>query len=557
MRKRLIYVNILILLISFLLCISISVLFGYRSAIDSSERYISNYTKIVADEYGNGTDYESLFSFINNIDKKMRITIVEVTDGNVNVLDSFGSAEADVLENEEFKKLDKMIIRDDRSQKEKMIFYCVIVDDTYIRLGLPYFEQVENVTSMLMIMTICSVAIFILMIFIINRLVTREIKPLNAVISGLESVVGSENTYNYDSLSDISLKIEEVKDQFVKTMDEIISEKDKVSFILDNVGQGILVINSNYEIVICNEVASNIIGINEDKDGNLFDVVKLDNLKEILRKVFIHKSYRVEYTQNDRDYSLWMNKIQAKWLVQNGDDRGILIVFTDITEEKIAERKQKEFFANASHELRSPLTSIIGFQDMICSGIFEGDEIYDAANKTLIEGRKMLELVNNMLDLSALESMQKPEKIEHVNIKTMAEQIIDSLKPQMYAKNISLEVFMQDDAYLDVNVNHLNMIIRNVIDNAIKYNKDNGTISVSLFAGQRATLVVKDTGIGMDDESKKKIFERFYRVDKAHSRKLGSSGLGLPIVKQICNIYGYDISVESEEGKGTEIVIMF
>ena len=225
----------------------------------------------------------------------------------------------------------------------------------------------------------------------------------------------------------------------------------------------------------------------------------------------------------------------------------------DVTSLMNLENNKKEFFQNASHELKSPLTCIIGYQQMITEGILDTKEqILDSANKSLKEAIRMNDILSDMLSLATIEARQTSLK-ENINPKAIIEDVVITLSIEAKKNNIKISTDL-DDNTLFASRTEFNEVVRNLIDNAIKYNKENGTIFVSYKDG---ILIVKDTGIGIKDEDKSRIFERFYRLDKARSKKTGGTGLGLAIVKHICLNNNYKLDLDSRLGLGTSFKIYF
>ena len=217
------------------------------------------------------------------------------------------------------------------------------------------------------------------------------------------------------------------------------------------------------------------------------------------------------------------------------------------------ENNKKEFFQNASHELKSPLTCIIGYQQMITEGIVDKeDEIKESARKSLKEAIRMNGILSDMLSLATIEAHSFEPK-ENINPKELILEIVEALSLEASRQNIKITTNV-DDEMLYASKNEFNEIVRNLIDNAIKYNKENGSIELILKDG---VLTVSDTGIGIKDEDKSRIFERFYRVDKGRSKKSGGTGLGLAIVKHICLNNNYRIELESRILEGSSFKIYF
>jgi two-component system phosphate regulon sensor histidine kinase PhoR len=229
----------------------------------------------------------------------------------------------------------------------------------------------------------------------------------------------------------------------------------------------------------------------------------------------------------------------------------------DVTDLRNIEKMKREFFANASHELKSPLTTILGYQELVAEGmISDNTEIIDAARRTVKEASRMNSIIMEMLELSRLESKETFETA-NVNFKDIVTDAIDSFKQQIEVRGIDVRLNLKD-LVIPININHANQLIRNLVDNAIKYNKDHGLITITLQEKDNHKMfIIEDTGIGIAQEFQKRVFERFFRVDKARSKEMGGTGLGLSIVKHICILYNASISLSSELNKGTRIVVKF
>ena len=226
---------------------------------------------------------------------------------------------------------------------------------------------------------------------------------------------------------------------------------------------------------------------------------------------------------------------------------------TDITLQENMNSLKREFFANASHELKSPLTSIIGYQQLIQQGILTtNEEIQDATLRTIKEAQRMNKLIKEILDLSRLENNVQT-LLENVSINKLIGDCLGELKPLIESKNIEVITNLEEIS-IEASQSDLYKLIKNIIDNSVAYNNQNGNLIIELSKNK---LTISDTGVGISKEDLEHIFERFYRVDKARSRESSGTGLGLSIVKHICILYGYKINVESQLGKGTTFTIKF
>jgi len=236
---------------------------------------------------------------------------------------------------------------------------------------------------------------------------------------------------------------------------------------------------------------------------------------------------------------------------------GAVIVIIDITETAKREELRREFTANVSHELKTPLTSIAGFAELMKYGMVKPEDIKDFSESIYDEAQRLITLVNDILNLSALDEGGLSDEKESVDLFELSGDILKSLKIPAEKKNITLELQGKNTAVMGSRKVITEMIF-NLCDNGIKYNVDGGNVTVNVIDDvDCAKVVVSDSGIGIPKADRQRVFERFYRVDKSHSREIGGTGLGLSIVKHGAVYHNADISLESEPGKGTVITITF
>lgn len=570
MRRKLIFTNVVLLLISLAICLGVSLYISRRNVVSNSKKSLKNYSSAIVNniKWDGTPGYEKY----EDVEKGLRVTRINVSQsGKVTFVDDNKITSEEtrtILENldwmsfQEFSKAEVFVIRrDETSDNKRMIYYTVKFNnagaDQYVRVGVPYDDLFEDNTSLIVITLVISIIIFIIMSFVMGQSIYQGIKPINKVIGSLEQLATSEiKEYDFQNIEDVSNKITDVKNELEKNMQSIKNEKKKVELILENMGQGLIALNEDFTINLINKMSIDLLSIDENYNGSFLDLDIDSKLKENILSVSQdkgHSSYDLKI--DDLYYNFSINSISNIW--GDGESRRIIIVITDVTDEKLADLRQKEFFSNASHELRSPLTSIIGFQELIVDDYVSPGEVKELCNKTLQEGKRMQNLINDMLDLSALEKEEKGEIVK-INLSEMVNDISSSLEPQLLIDNLTIIKDIDPSAYLIANQKHIYQLIRNLIDNAIKYNVLNGKIYVTIKKNNNeVTISVKDTGVGISENDQKQIFERFYRVDKARSRKLGSSGLGLSIVRQVCNIYAATLSLESKINVGTTITAKF
>ncbi|MDF2950407.1 MAG: phoR [Sedimentibacter sp.] len=237
---------------------------------------------------------------------------------------------------------------------------------------------------------------------------------------------------------------------------------------------------------------------------------------------------------------------------------GLLILIEDVTMQKDAEIMRSEFSANVSHELKTPLTTMNGFAEMIKEGfITDLPSIQKYSGMIYKEGLRLISLIEDIMRLSKIEEKFDIEENPIVNLKETAQYVVSVLGSKAEGSNVKLELNAQD-AFMKANKNYMNELLYNLVDNSIKYNKSGGSVEVNIDKSDDLIIInIKDTGFGIPAEHKDRIFERFYRVDKSRSKETGGTGLGLSIVKHITELYDGVIELDSEESNGTEVTIKF
>ncbi len=331
-------------------------------------------------------------------------------------------------------------------------------------------------------------------------------------------------------------------------------ERVKLNTVLDNVSQSIIALDKNKRIVFANKSALNTFGGTHRDVGR--DLVFLIDDLEIREEITKHLSQDHAFTcnYNDMELSVVISKVTD---VAISDDISAILIITDITKEKLIERQKSDFFANSSHELKTPITVLQGLSEVLLSkeGIDEGSKKQIA--RIHKESLRLGSLISDMLMLSRIESGDTPEKtLTEISLDAISRDIIGELSEEIKKKNIS--TYIVGSANIVASQDMIYELIENLVSNAVKYNKDGGSITVSItetFGG--VCMRVQDTGIGIEKEHLPRLCERFYRVDKSHSKRIGGTGLGLAIVKHICAVCGAELAIESEFGIGTTVTVVF
>ena len=355
---------------------------------------------------------------------------------------------------------------------------------------------------------------------------------------------------------------EDLKDNPKKYLDKLINEKRKIQDenlklktrianiekITSNMEEGFIYFDKDGNIVIINDAAKNLLNINrENKLDNLIDN---DDFKLALRQTRLLKK--------GKNLDLDLDEISLKIFLDPVIDEDIvsyIVIVIDNSKNKKAEAMRREFSSNVSHELKSPLTSINGYAELIATGLAKDDDIKKFGQIINEEGNRLLNIIDDILKLSKLDEENLQEGKTIVNIKNVVDESINRFKRISEMKNIKVE-----NKVCDINIKtHESLftdLVTNIYENAIKYNKTNGQIIIKCEKNKKnIKLIIEDRGIGIKKEDLPRIFERFYVADKQRTRTLKSTGLGLSIVKHICDYLNYDIKVESKYGYGSKFII--
>lgn len=443
----------------------------------------------------------------------------------------------------------------------KYYYYTIHVsgEDLYIRLGIKESESIKLSFNFLVFGTIAIVIFSIIYAIILNFQFNESYKPLKIQIKKLQKIVGKEKTVEYEEdLKNLALIVrdsrKELEEQFKMTK----QSEQKIEFILDSFGEGLVVIDSNYKIIMFNKKASEIFNVSKnDAYGKSFEVMSLAKGIEGNMSMVVQTLRSFDYIEKieGKVYECLINPINYEWSTVN-EKPGASLLMIDITDEYNSREMKKEFFVNASHELKTPLTSIIGYIEMLKEGIInDKDEVENALNKSLRDATRMKKIIFDMLELSSLEN-QNLRTIEKINSYNGIKQIISSLELEISAKNLDISLCGNKNFILNMNYDDFEKLFKNIIENSIIYNKDNGKISIKINSNKNE-IIVQDSGIGIKEDDLSRIFERFYRVDKARSRRDGGTGLGLAIVKHICEYYEISIDVKSKIDIGTMFILTF
>lgn len=399
---------------------------------------------------------------------------------------------------------------------------------------------------------ICAIAIMTLVLSsVLAAVISKKIlKPLNSI--DLENP-DAQNVY--DELIPFINKINMQNRKIDRQIARLTRSRREFDIITENMSEGLVLTDIKGNILTHNKGIEKFFGVGEDINGkNILTLNRSDVFREIFSDITEKRRGEDILSLNGRYYDMTANPVYD----EDGTPCGAVILAVDITEKEKREKLRREFTANVSHELKTPLTSISGISDMLMNGIVAPEDINGFAGDINKESARLITLVNDIIKLSELdEGAYSTETDEKVDLLKTAAEVKERLEKIAAKKNVKIAV-TGEDAEITGGESLVFEMIYNLCDNAVKYNKENGNVTVSVGTSEGAPFVtVKDTGIGIPPEYTDRIFERFFRVDKSRSKESGGTGLGLSIVKHIAMSLGADIKVESAVGKGTEITVTF
>lgn len=386
-----------------------------------------------------------------------------------------------------------------------------------------------------------------LSLFLAFRLSKRIVEPLNKMdFDGENPPEGY-----YEELSPLVSRIESQKEELKYKEAELKRRKDEFNAATKKMTEGLVLLNEKGKILSINDSASKLLSISSYCVGK--DILLLNNsfeMQELIGKAKEGRHCELIVPLDDADY-----EVTASPVMTDGKVTAIALLIVDITEREKAEQMRREFTANVSHELKTPLQTISGCAELMQNGLIKPEDVEKFGERIYSESKRMITLVEDIIGLSRLDDGTVDTNKEPVNVKETVSTVIDILKDSAQRKNVTVSL-SGDDVTINTVKRLLSEVVYNLCDNAIKYNKDGGRVDITIKEQPDfVSVTVADTGIGIPGSAINRVFERFYRVDKSHSKEVGGTGLGLSIVKHAVKLLGGDVSLESKENKGTSVTV--
>lgn len=424
-------------------------------------------------------------------------------------------------------------------------YYAVRLEDGKIlRLARTIDSIYKSVLQMLPIMGGIVIVVAFLASIVARRVTFNLVKPLDQV--NLDEPLDNET---YDELAPFLTRIAKQKRQLSKNLKKLRGKQEELTIITNNMNEGLVLLNGQQNVLFINESAAKIFGFSAKEviGRNILTVDRAQEVQDLLQKVSQAGKGEGLYEKDGHFYQLSGSSV-------NGS--GSVILIYDVTEKMTAEKLRREFSANVSHELKTPLQSILGYAEIMKNGLVKDEDKQRFLERIHAEAGNMIELIQNIMELSRLDENKTLDEFEDVDLLKLAQSVTLRLKHKAQTKGVTLNVSGSSACVCGVQ-SILSEVLYNLVDNSIKYNKDNGKVDVKVQDGsEEVTVSVSDTGIGIGAADRERVFERFYRADKSHSKEIGGTGLGLSIVKHGVLFHKGRVELESEPGVGTTITFV-
>ena len=421
-------------------------------------------------------------------------------------------------------------------------------DGTILRLSISQNSILTLLLGMTQPICIIFVIALILSIVLAIQVSKKIVKPLNEI--DLDNPLSNEG---YDELSPFLRRIDSQQKQLRGQKTELLQKENELNTIIGSMNEGMILLNQKGKIISINPAARKLLDAGTDCIGSdMLSLCRNLELQEILTKALHGERGENIIRLYGESYQIDADPITSENIV-----KGAALFFFNVTEKEKAEQIRREFTANVSHELKTPLHSISGYAELLKNDMVKENDKIPFAGKIYDEAGRMIQLVEDIISLSHLDEGADDMQRENIDLYTLAEKAVQSLEPQADTLCVTLEL-SGVSAPLNGIPQLLYSVIYNLCDNAIKYNHENGKVMVDIQSKNGViVLSVKDTGIGIAPEHQERIFERFYRVDKSHSKAVGGTGLGLSIVKHAAKIHNAKVDVKSHVGKGSTVIVTF
>ncbi len=521
--------------------------------------------KVMADEFNKDEDNNEQAERFGDESDGVRVTIVR-PDGVVT-----GDSQADYrkMDNhsgrEEIKKAQSsksaITVRKSSTVGKKLMYAVTRTEDGYyIRLSEEYNSIILDAMSFLPAMILVMLISCELAIYLAGKMSEKIASPIlvmNESLSGVQDGTTrlDAESYPYDELKDMAVKINKLAEDVSNHIETIKQEKDKIEYILDRMKEGFMLLDSNSKIIIINKRACKYMSSDKSVVGkDLYHLTRnLQFISYATESFETGKNMRMDIEYEDKIIEVSFNPVERG----NGDiENGLILIMTDVSAKRNAEKLRREFFANASHELKTPITSIKGSAELLCSDIpINEEQRMEMLKRIGVESERMTTLIEDILMINRLESGELSRESEFVDMEKIVKEDIDEMASMAEKAGVHINA-ATEEAVIFANPRDIHELTGNLIVNAIKYNEEGGSVDIVLKKqNDMIEFSVRNDGEVIPLNKQGRVFERFYRVDKGRSRNVGGTGLGLAIVKHVVDSLNGVITLESTEKTGTKFTV--
>ena len=493
--------------------------------------------------------------YLDRINTDRRVTLIR-RDGTV-LYDN--EADASTMENhsnrEEVEEAVKSgsghSIRKSETMTRETIYFAQKLDDgTILRVAVTQDSIWAILAKLIRPAVILFMATVLLSLFLSNMVTKNILSPLNRLdLDHLDN-----NDVVYDELAPLLNRLQTQQETIRKQLNSAKQRQEEFNLITENMSEGFLVIDKNTDILSWNPSALRLLGMTDEPSGSVLRLNRTRDFRETIFKVLSGKKEELTLQRENRTYKLIANPAYDD---NQEEVIGAVFVILDETESIKRENFRREFTANVSHELKTPLTSISGFAELMMGGGMPDETVMDFSKSIYDEASRLISLVNDIINLSSLDDENMEFDWEMIDLYQIVSEEISHVQAAADKKDVKIRLSGVHGNITGVR-RIVSEMIYNLCDNAVKYNREHGSIEVKIATTTNHVIVsVQDTGIGIPEADQSRIFERFYRVDKSHSKAVGGTGLGLSIVKHGAQLHNAQIKVSSKLDKGTTITLRF
>ena len=539
-----------VLLVTLVLSSSVSMVILSSQMLENTKHDMLYAVKLVDYQLDESHDLKAQVDALNPLayNDQTRLTVI---DTNGEVLADSGSEEID--ENHKGREEVKQALsegvgyatRYSSTVKRNMLYVAVFNKGYIVRLALPYNGIFDNLPTLVRPLGVGAIMSLVIALFLSKRFantLTAPIQDITTQVTKMKDYRELEfDSYKYDEFNIIASKLEEQAKTIHDTMKKLKSEQIKINGILDQMKEGFVLLDSDLTVLMVNRKAQKLYGHTIKLNCSIKDFIfdfKIINAHDHLSD----EQQVVEVEKEKEFYNCYVAKVHY----------GVTLLFVNITEQHNAMKMRQEFFSNVSHELKTPMTSIRGYSELLETGVInDKDASKKALDKIHDEVNNMSTLINDILMISRLEN-KDVDVIKHpVHLTPLVDEIIDTMQVEIDKKHLQVDKELEDITYTS-NHQHMHQLLSNLITNAIKYNVDGGKIIIKSYQfGRNIIIEVSDTGRGISKIDQGRVFERFFRCDQGRDKETGGTGLGLAIVKHIVQYYQGNITLTSKLHEGT------